>query len=133
MTAGDINTDFYNVLIAASYTNIVTAFDETSIQQIGLFEGGGRVECVSSLDGRGGNDIQRPNMQIQVRDAATAAGKLAARSRALAIIALLHRGTVANCISVLWDGRAPDHWTDDNGRHIYAVEFKVIRIPGLVG
>jgi hypothetical protein len=133
MTAANINTDFYNALTAADYTNIKTEFDESSTDQIGIFEGGGgRVNLVSSTNGRGGNDFQRTNIDIQVRDAATAAGKLAARQKALAIIALLHRGSVANCISVAWNGRL-DHWLDDNDRHIYVAYFDVVRDIGLVG
>jgi hypothetical protein len=134
MTAGDINNDFYDALIAGGYSasDIKTEFDETSVAQIGLFEGGGRSEYVFSTDGLGGNDLQRPMMQIQTRDTATLAGKQAARSRALAIIGLLHRETVANCISVIWGGRL-DHWKDNNDRHIYSIEFNIIRNPGLVG
>lgn len=128
MTAGDINDDFYDALIAGGYSNIRTEFDESTTAQIGLFEGSGQIDCVSSSDGRGGSDIQRAMMQIQVRDA----DKATARGRALAIVALLHRGTVAGCLSVFWNGRM-DHWKDDNNRSIYSIEFKVIRSSGMVG
>jgi hypothetical protein len=128
MTAGDINDDFYDALTAGSFSNIRTEFDESSVDQIGIFEGSGQLDCVSSTDGRGGSDIQRNLVQIQVRDA----DKLTARQRALSIVALLHRGTIASCLSVFWNGRI-DHWTDDNNRHIYSIEFRVIRNSGLVG
>ncbi len=133
MVEADINADFAAALAAGGFTHIRTDFNESNVDQIALFEGGGLIECVSSEDGRGGSDIQRARMQIQVRDAATGAGKEAARVRAIGIISLLHRGVVTNCLSVFWDGRAPDHWTDENGRHIYAIEFKVIRNAGVVG
>ncbi len=132
MVEADINADFAAALAAGGFMHIRTDFNESHVDQIALFEGGGLIECVSSDDGRGGSDIQRARMQIQVRDAATGAGKEAARVRAISIISLLHRGVVTNCLSVFWDGRM-SHWTDDNDRHIYAIEFKVIRSAGVVG
>jgi hypothetical protein len=128
MTAGDVNLDFYNALTSGGYTNIKTAFDETSTAQIGIFEGLNAIDCVSSSNGLGGSDIGRALVQVQVRDA----DKATARARALAIIALLHRGTVASCLSCFWNGTM-NNWQDENGREIYSVEFKVIRSSGLVG
>ncbi len=132
MVEVDINADFAAALAAGGFTHIRTDFNESNVDQIALFEGGGLIECVSSLDGRGGSDIRQARMQIQVRDAATGAGKESARVRAIGIVSLLHRGVVTNCLSVFWDGRMI-HWTDDNDRHIYAIEFKVIRNAGVVG
>jgi hypothetical protein len=128
MTAGDINDDFYDALILGGYSNIRTEFDESTATQIGLFEGSGQIDCVSSSNGLGGSDITKSMMQVQVRDA----DKATARGRALAIIALLHRATMAGCLSVFWNGRI-DHWRDDNNRSIYSIEFNVIRTAGLVG
>jgi hypothetical protein len=121
-------SDIAAVLTAAGYTNLrAYRFDSSTIPQICIIPGGGSADLVFSSDGSGSADIARPNIQIQVRDADLAT----AETRARAIIALLHRGTVANCISVTWDGRQPDYWTDENSLHIFSIEFRAIRTPGL--
>lgn len=123
-------TDIAAVLTTAGYSNLrAYRFDSSSVDQICIIPGGGRKDLVFSSDGSGSADIARPNVQIQVRDADLAT----AENRALAIIILLHRGIVANCISVVHDGRAPDYWIDDNNNHIFSIEFQVILTPGLVG
>lgn len=120
-----IPDDFAAALSA--YQNLrAYRFDSRSVDQICIIPGGGRVDCISSANGSGSGDIARPRVQIQVRHNLIAT----AEARALAIRDLLHRGTVANCLAVLWDGRAPDYWTDDNGLHIFAIEFSVIRERG---
>jgi hypothetical protein len=122
--------DVAAALTAAGYSNLrAFRFDHSTASQICIIPFGGSQEKIFSTDGRGGSDIQRPRVQIQVRDADLAT----AEARANAIIALLHRGTVANCISVIWDGREKDYWQDDNSRHVFSIEFLVIRSAGLVG
>jgi hypothetical protein len=121
-----IVADFATALSA--YSNIrAYRFDSSSVDQICIIPGGGTVACVSHVTGAGTSDIAMPNIQIQVRDAS----KQTAETRALAIKDLLHRGTVSNCLSVFWDGRQPDFWTDDNDLNIFSIEFNVIRSPGL--
>ena len=123
-------SDIAAALTAAGYSNIrAYRFDSASVDQICIIPGGGRKDLVFSADGSGSADIARPNVQIQVRHADLAT----AESRAQAIITLLHRGTVTNCVSVTHDGRAPDYWIDDNNLHIFSIEFQVILTPGLVG
>jgi len=124
-------TDINATLVAAGYTNVKAyRFDSSSVPQICIIPGGGSLDQVFSTDGLGGSDMQRPRIQIQVRDADLAT----AESRAHAIIALLHRsGSVTGCIVVSWDGRSPDYWTDENDLHIFSIEFLAFRTPGLVG
>ncbi len=72
----------------------------------------------------GSADIEFPRLQIQVRNTSLSA----AETKILAIKALLHKNTnIANSVICVWDGRAPDYWQDDNERHIFSVEFSVIR------
>ncbi len=72
----------------------------------------------------GSADIEFPRVQIQVRNT----NLESAETKALAIKALLDNNTtVSNSLLVKWDGRAPDFWQDDNERHIFSVEFSVIR------
>jgi hypothetical protein len=120
-----IPDDFAAALSA--YSNIrAFRFDSRATDEICIIPGGGRVDMVSSLDGSGSGDIARPRVQVQIRGADLAT----VHTRALAIKAALHRGTVANCLAVYWDGRAPDYWMDENGLHVFAVEFVVLREPG---
>ena len=113
------------VLTNAGLSNIKAyRFDSSSVPQICIIPGGGSVDMISSTDGGSSNDFARPTLQIQIRDSDLAT----AESRAHAIIALLHRSkSVSGCISVAWDGRTPDYWADDNGLHIFSIEFKIIR------
>jgi len=121
-----IIADFVAALSA--YSNIkAREFDSFTVDQICIIPGGGTVACVDNVTGAGTSDIAMPIVQIQVRDA----DHQTAETRVLAIKNLLHRGTVANCLSVFWDGREPDHWRDENGLHIFAIEFKIIRNAGL--
>ena len=121
-----IIADFVAALSA--YSNVrAYRFDSHQTDEICIIPGGGTVACVSHATGAGTSDIAMPNVQIQVRDP----DLQTAETRALAIKDLLHRGTVSNCLSVFWDGRQPDYWTDDNDLHIFAIEFNVIRNPGL--
>jgi hypothetical protein len=112
-------SDIAAVLTAVGYSNLrAYRMDSASVDQIAIIPGGGSAYIVS------GGDIEKPNVQIQVRDddLATAEG------RALAIRDLLHKkDDLAGAVTCIWDGRAPDYWVDDNGLHIFSIEFKVIR------
>jgi hypothetical protein len=112
-------SDIAAVLTASGYSNLrAFRFDSVSIDQICIIPGGGSAYIVS------GGGIEKPNVQIQVRhaDLATAEG------RALAIRDLLHKkDDLAGAVTCIWDGRAPDYWIDDNGLHIFSIEFKIIR------
>lgn len=124
--------DIDAALTAGGYSNIrYYRFDSSTVDQICVIPGGGTVDMVASSNGLGGSDIARPNVQIQVRDAV--ANRETAQDRALAIIALLHRSSsVANCLALIWNGRAPDFWTDDNDLNIFSIDFKVFRTPGTI-
>lgn len=103
----------------SGYSNLrAYRFDSASVDQICIIPGGGSAYIVS------GGDIERPNVQIQVRHADLAT----AEARAIAIRDLLHKSTaISGTVTCIWDGRAPDYWQDDNGLHIFSIEFKVIR------
>lgn len=107
--------------IAASlsaYSNIkYYRFDSFTTDEICIIPGGGSAYIVT------GGDIEKPNVQIQVRDADLAT----AEARVLAIRQLLHKSTPSNTVTCIWDGRAPDYWTDENDLHIFSIEFKVIK------
>jgi hypothetical protein len=121
-----IVSDFASAL--STYSNIrAYRFDSFTVDQICIIPGGGKNNLVSSDDGSGENDIPEPRVQIQVRDADLATSE----DRAYEILALLHRGTVDGCISVTWDGRPPDYWTDENSLHIFSVEFTCLRSGGI--
>lgn len=111
--------DIGAALVAAGYSNIrYYRFDSASLDQICIILGGGYNIIVS------GGDVEHPNVQIQVRDAALQT----AETRALAIKSLLHKKTnLSNSVGIFWDGRAPDYWIDDNNLNIFSIEFKVIR------
>jgi len=127
-----IEEDFGAALIAAGYRNTkYFEFDESTPDQIFIKSGGGTVDCISSEDGSGSGDISRPRVQIQVRSAGTdAAAMKKALTDIMAIKTLLHRGQVANCIGVYWDGRQPEHYRDAKNRHVFLIEFKVMRARG---
>ena len=112
-------SDIAAVLTAAAYTNLrAYRFDSSTIPQICIIPGGGSSYIVS------GGDIEKPNVQIQVRDADLAT----AEARAQAIKTLLHKSeAISGTVTCVWDGRAPDYWADDNGLHIFSIEFKVTR------
>ncbi len=59
MVVADINADFAAALTAGGFMHIRTDFIESHVDQIALFEGGGLIECVSSLDGRAGYQASR--------------------------------------------------------------------------
>jgi 3-mercaptopyruvate sulfurtransferase SseA len=111
--------DIAAALTTAGYTDLrVFRFDSISVPQICIIVGGGTAYIVS------GGDIEKPNVQIQVRDADLAT----AEARALAIRQLLHKkDNLANAVTVIWDGRAADYWQDENDLHIFSIGFKVIK------
>ncbi len=112
-------SDIAAVLTAAGYSNLrAYRFDSSTIPQICIIPGGGSAYIVS------GGDIEKPNVQIQVRDADLAT----VEARAQAIKNLLHKSeAISGTVTCIWDGRAPDYWIDDNGLHIFSIEFKVTR------
>jgi hypothetical protein len=112
-------SDIAAVLTTGGYTNIrAYRFDSSSVPQICIIEGGGSAYIVS------GGDIEKPFVQIQVRDADLAT----AEGRALAIRDLLHKSTaISGAVTCIWNGRAPDYWIDDNNLHIFSIEFTIIR------
>lgn len=112
-------TDIAAVLTTGGYTNIrAYRFDSSTVPQICIIPGGGSAYIVS------GGDIERPNVQIQVRDADLAT----AEARVLAIRTLLHKSeSISGAVTCIWDGRAPDYWIGDNNYHIFSIEFKIIR------
>jgi hypothetical protein len=111
--------DIAAVLSTAGYSNVrAYRFDTATADQIVLIPGGGSAYIVS------GGDIAASRMQVQIRHADLAA----AEARAESIRALLHKNDdIDNTVTCVWDGRAPDYWTDDNNLHIFSVEFKIIR------
>ncbi len=112
-------SDIAAVLTAAGYTNLrAYRFDSSTVPQICIIPGGGSSYIVS------GGDIEKPNVQIQIRDADLAT----AEARAIAIRDLLHKkDDLTGTVTCVWDGRAPDYWVDENGLHIFSIEFKIIR------
>lgn len=93
-------------ITAAGYTDLrAYRFDSTKTDQICIIQGGGSSYIVT------GGDIEKPNIQIQVRD-----NNLAnAEAKAEAIKVLLHKNdSITDTVAVIWDGRAPDYWADDN-------------------
>lgn len=111
--------DIATALQAAGYSDLrAYRFDSSKKSQICIIQGGGSSYIVT------GGDIEKPNIQIQIRDSDLAT----AEAKAEAIKVLLHQNdTIIDTVAVLWDGRAPDYWADDNGLHIFSIEFKVIK------
>jgi len=112
-------SDIAAVLTASGYRDIrAYRFDSSTVPQICIIPGGGSAYIVS------GGDIEKPNVQIQVRDADLAT----AEARALAIRTLLHKNeSISGTVTCIWDGRAPDYWQDANNIHIFSIEFKIIK------
>ena len=113
--------DIIAALIAAGYSNFraYPGFDSDTVDQIFIRPGGG-----TSIPLLGQADIEKPNVQIQVRDA----DARTAEARALAIKTLLDNNTnVTGSHLVKWNGRALDYWFDDNHLHIFSMNFSVIR------
>lgn len=117
--------DIAAALTAAGYSNLRDRrFDTSTEDQIIIIPGGGR-----SIPIIGGSDVEIPKVQIQVRGAGTDGDALVtAEARAQAIKRLLNNNTnISNSLLMRWDGREPDYWTDDNSRHIFSIDFSVIR------
>lgn len=115
-------SDIAAILTTAGYSNIKALwFDSSTVDQICIIPGGGMGYIAS------GGDIEKPNVQIQVRGAGIDAVSVsAAESKALAIIDLLHKMDIESGF-IKWDFRQPDHWKDDNGLPIFSVEFNVTK------
>ena len=111
--------DVSDALTAAGYTNIrAYGFDESASSQIAIFPAGGISYIVS------GGDIEKPRVQIQVRRASLET----AQTDALAIRDALHKKTAfGHSVAMIWEGRHPDHYVDENGRHVFAIDFRIIR------
>lgn len=110
--------DVAAALTAAGYSNITLEFTQSPDAQIGIFYGGGSGYIHSS------GDIEKIPVQIQVRDAP--ANRKVAEERAYAIKTLLHKSElITGAVSCIWDGRYPIHFSDENGRHKFAVEFLI--------
>jgi len=113
--------DIANALTSAGYSNIIAYhFDHTPDDQICIAPGGGTITQTFS-----GEDVEYPKVQILVRHT----DLRVAESRIFAIRDLLHTNTnVSNTVIVQWDGRYPTHWTDENGLHVFEVEFTVVKV-----
>ena len=115
--------DIIAALTTAGYYNFraYPGFDSGTVDQILVRPGGG---TSIPILGQTSADIEKPKVQIQVRDD----DPRTAEARALAIKALLHKSTtVNNSLMVVWDGRAPDFWVDDNNLSIFSQNFIIIR------
>jgi len=119
MVMNPVVKDVADALTAAGYSNIKAyGFDESSISQIAIFPAGGSGYIVS------GGDIEKPRVQIQVRRASLET----AQTDALAIRGVLHKKTAfGHSVAMIWEGRHPDHYVDENGRHVFMIDFRVIR------
>ncbi len=113
--------DITSYLVSAGYTGVrAYRFDEVSQDEVLVTPGGG-----TSIGTLGGDDIEFPKFQVQVRDHSNTSD--IGETRVLAIKTLLHNNTnVSNCKLIRWTGRVPDYWQDDNRRHIFAIDFTVI-------
>lgn len=113
--------DIAQKLTDAGFNNIrAYQFDTTSDAQICIAPGGGSLTQTYS-----GEDVEYPRVQILVRnrDLRTAENTI------FAVRDLFHNATnVANTVIVQWDGRYPTHWTDENGLHVFEVEFTVVKV-----
>jgi hypothetical protein len=113
--------DLIAALTTAGYSNFraYPGFDSDTVDQILIRPGVG-----TSIPILGQADIEKPKVQIQVRDA----DARTAEARALAIKALLDNNlSLSNSLFCKWDGRALDYWFDDNNLNIFSMNFTIIR------
>lgn len=119
MSMNPVVKDVADALTAAGYSNIrAYGFDESSASQIAIFPAGGSDVIVS------GGDVAKPRVQIQVRRASLET----AQTDALDIRDALHKMTAfGHSVAMIWEGGHPTHYVDEVGRHVFVIDFRVIR------
>jgi hypothetical protein len=116
----DLEDNLIDALEGAGYSHIFPyEFNPTYVDEIMLKLTGGTATPTFS-----GADIERPGLELYVRDADLETAK----NRAYSVRGFLnHNISVVGAEIIEWDGRAPDHWKDDNGYHIFKVSMYVLK------